>query len=402
MSGKSSIPLLVPAIIFLYLLIPVRGLFVIGPDMSIVYLLSSIIIIIWFGRKYQEGTLRCPTDFHFVFFLLIIWIILANTWGLGGINGIYFSIQFIGYFVLSIVIWDIVRTPRMVYHLVSAFLIGTILRIIIEFSAYFYFDLHRMAYLAGPNYTVVSFILGIPVAAFFIESKKSVGTNLLYYLSIIVLTFSVVGVILNQSRQGLVALFVLIITLSFLKYNITKSIFIAFPISGFITGMAYRLYEHRLQRGRDIFEQMVAVLIGEDVEHFESPRIEIIDTARQIFIENPYLGVGPEGYRIATEIILDRSRTTHSTYLQILAEFGIVGFVIFGVLVVLLFKNALSTSGPYRVLSMGFLAAWLTISFTNDWFAGIEIWGLIFLILAASTFSNQSLDGKENRNVKRI
>ena len=58
-------------------------------------------------------------------------------------------------------------------------------------------------------------------------------------------------------------------------------------------------------------------------------RFEIWTQAVELWKENPFFGIGPGNFKKISPEYLGRERVTHNTYIQILSEQGLFGFIIF-------------------------------------------------------------------------
>ena len=98
-------------------------------------------------------------------------------------------------------------------------------------------------------------------------------------------------------------------------------------------------------------------------------RIDSYRAALVIFKNNVLFGVGPRQsvkqdkfYEIMNFSKDDNSRHLHSMYLNLLAEFGIVGFILFGIIILLIFKNLyISYKEEHSILALCLLFAWMSL-----------------------------------------
>ncbi len=97
-------------------------------------------------------------------------------------------------------------------------------------------------------------------------------------------------------------------------------------------------------------------------------RIDSYKAALIIFKNNILFGVGPRQsvkqdkfYEIMNFSKDDNSRHLHSMYLNLLAEFGIIGFILFGIIILLIFKNLyISYKEEHSILALCLLFAWIS------------------------------------------
>lgn len=93
-----------------------------------------------------------------------------------------------------------------------------------------------------------------------------------------------------------------------------------------------------------IFERIIStiqnIIQGQD---FTSGRLVLYEKAWELFLENPFFGIGWGQFIIITSgQLLSRDLTVHNVYLQLLAETGIVGFGIIILTIIYVFIKTLS------------------------------------------------------------
>lgn len=104
-------------------------------------------------------------------------------------------------------------------------------------------------------------------------------------------------------------------------------------------------------------------------EYSLTNRIDSYKVAIVLFKNNILFGVGPRQsvkqdkfYEIMNLPKNDNSRHLHSMYLNLLAEFGIIGFVLFGIIILLIFKNLyICYKEKHSVLALCLLFAWISL-----------------------------------------
>jgi O-antigen ligase len=124
-------------------------------------------------------------------------------------------------------------------------------------------------------------------------------------------------------------------------------------------------------------------------------RFEIWKLAMDIFKKNPFLGTGYDTFGAL------QGFDTHNNYLKVLAEIGIMGFLIYLYLYYLAFKCGwnlfrIATEGPIKGLGLGFAACVITNMLCNlahDNWTYLSLmgfyWVLLALVVRASMITNQ-------------
>lgn len=136
-----------------------------------------------------------------------------------------------------------------------------------------------------------------------------------------------------------------VITMVFTYYNLStikqKGIrtikiltgtFLVFIISFFI--ITYFNSAPFLNRIVDTFNGLIA---GEDIT---SGRTTLYIAAWQLFLENPFFGIGWQQFiNVTSGELLSRDLTVHNVYIQLLTEIGIIGFLFIIVAIIYVFHN---------------------------------------------------------------
>ncbi|MFS0620663.1 O-antigen ligase family protein [Priestia megaterium] len=92
------------------------------------------------------------------------------------------------------------------------------------------------------------------------------------------------------------------------------------------------IYELAIQR----MEGFVSLLLGTgDVDKSTAIREELLQTAWKVFLEHPVLGVGLNGFRFFNP----ENAYAHSNFLELLADCGIIGFIIYYSIYVIILKR---------------------------------------------------------------
>ena len=109
-----------------------------------------------------------------------------------------------------------------------------------------------------------------------------------------------------------------------------------------------------------------------------------------MFIDNPFLGVGPDSsflrdeyFEIDTPVL-----QTHNLYLQLLSEFGLVGFIIFilfikKIIQLSLFSNKFSLHEYDGMLALGLVFSLITIILNANFIPALIdplMWGIFGII----------------------
>jgi len=185
-------------------------------------------------------------------------------------------------------------------------------------------------------------ITGILISKFLFKKEK-------LFLSILIFIAADLLIFLSGQR---VAFFMLLMSTSLilLFYKKYKLIRITTLIASFLIGILIISFNKNIQT--QMIDKTISQLTIKEGKYFLQDDFygAIYITAYNIFLDNPVFGIGVKNYReeckktkyskiSATESFYRCSTHPHNTYLQILAETGLIGFLIFLIFVTLIVKR---------------------------------------------------------------
>jgi O-antigen ligase len=183
--------------------------------------------------------------------------------------------------------------------------------------------------LGNPNNTAAVFCMLLPFSMLIFRRNKKMQSLSIAFLFIIVL---IVAIFLSASRGALFNL-VFITILAVLLFN-WKAKIIAITVLFLSVLLFFSFFEN--YHGIERYQQVVTnngLLESRAVKI----RMEITAIGLMLFLENPILGIGSGNFKAETTNIeteyngyLFAGIAPHNMYTQILAELGIIGFIIFG------------------------------------------------------------------------
>jgi O-antigen ligase len=187
-----------------------------------------------------------------------------------------------------------------------------------------------------------------------------------------------------------------IINITNIFYTTLTILLVAFGAYIFIS------YSHPEAIGRFINQATLG-----DFSAGESVQKRLIDyqKAYEYFQEKPYLGIGPGNYGARyldypSHDTVDHWEVVNNQYLEILAEWGIIGFILYITMLIWFFTRSLfiykKTQDPYlKALLFGSTAAMLAILVQYNFFSTIyimHIWVYIGLVIAIQNIAKRSYE----------
>ncbi len=190
-----------------------------------------------------------------------------------------------------------------------------------------------------PNDIAYVLLSLFPLCFFYIVHKEGILKKV---LAIITIGASIILILLTGSRAGIIGLITLFLLLLFTKLEkIRWSYKIVFLLALFTI---FLLYEDRI----NVERYMTLTEIESDYNiDDEFGRVQIWKRAYQLILENPLTGVGANcfsmalGYLRQELFLIPVWQAAHNSYIQIITETGLIGFMLFLSLIISSIKNFL-------------------------------------------------------------
>jgi O-antigen ligase len=216
-----------------------------------------------------------------------------------------------------------------------------------------------------PNDYACYTLMALPIAIYLAQYKKST----LIRICIIVLgLFTFAAVIVSYSRAGFITL-ALVLFIIFCIPVIRLRYRLILLLLTIVVILAVIPFDYWTR-----IETIGSLFTGEDMESSMMIRKQQLDTSIHFFLENPIFGVGYLQYRSTPEkllggYVINRWRLgEHSTFLQVLVELGLIGFIPFLFLIILTFRSGIRAAKMAKSADdngMRLLATATTVSFAS-------------------------------------
>ncbi|MFC1590524.1 O-antigen ligase family protein [Candidatus Omnitrophota bacterium] len=253
----------------------------------------------------------------FVMFLFISGFVFPNSF-----TRTYFT-MFASFTMLGFSILSLVNSSSRFRKIIMATLISVFfasLNSIIIYATAGKTEIRMMGKSYGPNEFAIMLLPFLGIAYYFcLGEKNKVMKNLFIAITASIL----VALILSFSRGGLIGLFAMLIIVTLKAKNKLKAVVI---MTLFVTILLCFLPGQTWDR----FQTMKAEGPDADPTGSVQRRISLARIGWSMFLDNPIFGVGVGNYywqcRLYGPVIPGRP---HNMYLEILAEMGIIGFMLF-------------------------------------------------------------------------
>jgi len=323
---------------------------------------TAVLLTIFF--IFKTGHIKQLPKLWIPISLFLVWSAATLLWS-GDIDQ---SLQLFQTLVLLIcmvfLIWFIARDDRWQRRLLQSYLLGCLVSL---YSLYFDFISGKMT--PGARYTrytggelnenelAAILCIGISFALYFV-SRKHLESGLWRIVSLCFIPLAIIGVLLTGSRGGAIGLAVTLLGAIGFYWTINRlgsvGLFVIFGCTLFAGIMV--VPQALLDR----------ITKGQTVDQFDAARGIIWRKGIESWQDNPFVGIGIGAYSgVVTGSPYQRGHVAHNTFLSILVNTGIIGFVIFLWILLLLGRNAYRYGGRERWFAFILLLAWLPQSLST-------------------------------------
>lgn len=341
-------------------------------DLYAIFLIGQIIFfafsVYFLARKHSESNkmTKFMLLWYTLFFIFsmssVMWSINDKTW-----NTIMISIGQVAVLGFSVITYakDEIHIKRMILYIICASLLLT-LRLIIFVPASAW-GTERVGNYINYGNVGVTYVLGYSsLMAFYIFRKEKKKRYIIISILLIVVSC------LTGTKKGiivyLVGVFFIMISN---KRNILKSIknILIFIVIIWISYMALMKVDILYSSIGVRFETAIEQISGDkkDADKSTRDRALLIQYAKKAFFKSPFVGIGIDAFRHYGQNPL--RIYAHNNYMEILADLGICGFVLYYWLpfysVYILRKQSKNDECPYSVLAFALLTALLIGDFSS-------------------------------------
>ena len=205
-----------------------------------------------------------------------------------------------------------------------------------------------------PNYYFLHLILPLCYSMQKLKTSKTIYKKTLHFLILLIFVFAALG---TSSKSGLIITLFLFFII-FFRFN--RNIFICFLLF-FLFILFYPLLSQILPYSFIRFERFFENLMFLDYDSITTNRTFVWVESFLRFLENPLFGVGI-GQVVAENSLSSFNidlgiETTHNSYIHLLAESGLIGFILLFIPIYKIFKKskALENNLMFYVLLASFL-----------------------------------------------
>lgn len=337
---------------------------------------------LWGLSMLGEGRFRKLHIFHAVFLLFVLWNLASLMWTIDRTETQQQIETYVQLFVMVLILWDLYATRREMVAGMQAYVLGG--WVTVGSTLYNYYLGVQISTYSGGRYSATGvnaveqaliLSLCLTLAWFLVSSSERRTRSLpLRILNIAFLPAGVFAILLTGSRTSL---FTMGIALLYIFWSIRQirplpRAVLLLGLLIFVLGLQYFAPTSVLARLSTTAQSIAAVDLG--------GRGALWRASLLVFSQHPLLGVG------AGTVQLLAGAVAHNTYISILAETGLPGFLIFLTLLCIVLVCALRQPREYAYLWVTTLAVWAVGVLSLSWEFRKPTW-LVFILIVISASS---------------
>jgi len=361
------------------LTIPIEDSLAISSELSINRLIGMVAIGAWAIWVIARQRIRRVHPFLLIVLLFIVWNLFSIFWTIDRDLTIIRIKTYIQLGIMCYMVWDLVDSKRRLRIAIQTYVlgayisvIGTIVNFIKGEEAYLYSGGRYVATGFNANDLAVILALGLPLAWYLVIT--TVGNSARKWVAVINLLYiptAFFAIFLTGSRGGFItamlSLCYILPTVGRMgnKVKIPFSILIVLLMAAAVIIIP----DSTMQRIMSTFKSGETDYLG--------GRLQIFADAAGIIDEHPFLGVGSGAFKTATRF----GTIAHNTFLSVLSETGIVGFLLFCFILILAGLEAIKHPKYDALLWITVMGMWAIGGSSVSWDYQKPTWLLLTLIV---------------------
>lgn len=344
--------------------------------------------------------IKKPQSIFFILFLT--WIIFLGFLKPGEFTRENFT-AFVSFAFLGFCIISLTNNFKKIKWIIWAGILSVLFASLISIFDYFKStELIRVSGMGyGPNEFAIGLLPFMGIAFYNIFAEKKV---ILKITSLLITVFITIVLVLTFSRGGILGFFAMLLIATIKSKKKIRAILSLLVV---IVMLINFMPAHMWERYRKT--QIAQGATGDEAIDSATRRFFLAKAAWQMFLVNPIFGVGPGNYyydcRIYQPLVAGRA---HNMYLEIMAELGIIGIILFLGILYYTFKTLKKIrKGNIPVVSsyarglyiglIGFLIAAIFLHAQQE----KQLWFVIFMTLALEKIYYTQMSTDKNKDGHR-
>jgi O-antigen ligase len=376
-------------------MIPWENAVTLGEWGTLTRAIGMLAAAVWLASALGAREFRKPHPFHLAIFFFVLWNMASVYWTVDVDETVQHIKSYVQLAILAWILWDLYTSQKALRAALEAYILGAYVTIGSTMSNYLIgrgISVSGDRYAgAGLNAVDLSLILalGLPVAWHLSTSAgNSFKDRVLRLVNYAYIPASLFAVILTASRTALFAIVPAVLyivgTATRLKPSSRILIFV------FFIGTLFALQPHIPQATVDRLATIDDTIAAGDV----GGRMKLWSGSMATFSEHPLLGVGSGALHTPTVL----GSVAHNTFLSVLAELGLIGFIFFCAVLAIVAYQAVNQPKWLSGLWITVLAIWAIGVFALTWEYTKQTWLFLSLVVISANLLSVEAEAAELEN----
>jgi O-antigen ligase len=342
---------------------------------------------VWLVSVFFRRKIRRLNAFHVFLILFSLWNVASLIWTVEYDYTYQQAKTYLQLFLLILIIWDLITTRDELYSAIQAYILGCYIAIITTIINYSIgrtirvYDIGRYAGVGNAVELALTLTLGLPLAWHLATSNQTKNNKFLRTVNFVYIPLSLFAILLTGTRMALFAVipaFIYILwTYGRIKPLIRVSSFFA------LMGSMFFLEELIPSTTIDRLGTIITSIASGDL----GGRVILWKKSLLIFSQSPLIGMGSGVLR--SPLVLGTQ--AHNTFISVLAELGLIGFLLFLFILIIVFQHIFFQEKDLSRLWMAIFSIWVIGVSTLTWENRKVTWLIFtFIIIGASFHKNNS------------
>jgi len=360
-------------------------------------IVGQLLAVFWLATVMITRQFRKLGPFHLMVSLFVLWNAFSVFWSTSPNRSFDHAMTWVQMLLLVFILWDLYTTREALTAGLQAYILGAYVAIgsaLYNFfsGAAYYTNLQRFSP-GETNPDGFGFILalGMPVA-WYLAGSNNTGkmSHLLRFVNYAYVPAAFLGIALSGTRTALIGSLVGtafgLATLSRLRLATRIAIFLLLVSVVFIL-LPYVQSLESFQRLGTTADELTSGDLNNRTNNWREGLAS--------FEEHPLLGVGGNMYRSINSLAKTaEGKVGHNSYLSVLVELGLIGFVIFAIILAIAFIQAWRQPKWQSWFWLTVLAVWGIGAFTLTWESRKSTWLFLSFVIISGALTRHREEQK--------
>ncbi|MCH8877474.1 MAG: O-antigen ligase family protein [Chloroflexi bacterium] len=298
-------------------------------DLTLARVTGLLVAGFWILTVMVTGRFRKPHPFHIAIVLFVLWNVVSVFWSVDIDRTVARLLTYFQLVGLVLILWDLYTSSAAVKAGLQAYVLGAYVAAGSTIANYLLGNALFAGRYAATGFNVnsvgLTLALGIPVAWHLAVSKpeSTVIQRLLTLANYIYLPVAVTAILLTASRGSLIAAMpaILFVVVSLPRFKLYQRVLILAALIGALFALTPLVPQRSLERLATAGSSIAEADLG--------GRVNIWREGIAVFADHPLIGIGSGAFSFA----VDSGMSSHNSYLNVMVEVGMIGFVLLAIIV---------------------------------------------------------------------